>query len=103
MGEIPQTSGMASGRPRPRLIGRDRELEALSASLEQAREGARCVQVVGQPGIGKTALLRELGDRAEAAGDLVLSGRGAEFEQELPFGVVVDALDDYSARSSPSA
>jgi hypothetical protein len=54
------------------------------------------VRIVGEPGIGKTALLRELIERASERGDLVLAGRGAEFERDIPFGVWVDALDDYA-------
>ena len=50
---------------------------------------------MGEPGIGKTRLLDELGLRADARGHLVLSGSASELEQELPFWVFVDALDEY--------
>jgi predicted ATPase len=50
---------------------------------------------VGEPGIGKTRLLAELGIRAEQHGWLVLDGRAAEFERDVRFGVTVDALNDY--------
>ena len=56
-----------------------------------------CVVVEGEPGIGKTWLLSELRRRAEGRGHLVLAGSAAEFERDLPFGVWVDALDDYVA------
>ncbi|MGZ4232016.1 MAG: helix-turn-helix transcriptional regulator, partial [Solirubrobacteraceae bacterium] len=39
--------------------------------------------------------LFELGARAEARGHVVLGGSGAELEQDLPYWVFVDALDDY--------
>ncbi|MDP9075141.1 MAG: LuxR C-terminal-related transcriptional regulator, partial [Actinomycetota bacterium] len=42
-------------------------------------------------------LLDELAARAQHRDFLVLGGRAAEFEGELPFGVVVDAMDDYLA------
>jgi predicted ATPase len=51
------------------------------------------VVLTGEPGIGKSSLLRELGRAAEARGCLVLEGRATEMERELPFGLVVDALD----------
>ena len=35
--------------------------------------------------------------KAEQAGHLVLAGRAAEFEREVPFSVFVDALDAYLA------
>ena len=50
---------------------------------------------MGEPGIGKTRLLAELARRAEERGHLVLSGRAAELERDLPFWVFVDALDEY--------
>jgi len=45
--------------------------------------------------MGKTRLLAELTARAEARGDLVLAGAGAELERDMPFWVFVDALDEY--------
>ena len=111
MGETPQSvachslraAGRFSGvtRTARRLVGRERELDALRGALERAAQGAGCVRIVGEPGIGKTTLLRELVDAASERGDLVLSGRGAEFEQERPFGVFVDALDDYLGSLHP--
>jgi hypothetical protein len=53
------------------------------------------VFVTGEPGIGKTHVLAELVRRAEHRGCLVLEGGAAEYEEELPFGVVIDALDAY--------
>jgi len=49
--------------------------------------------LAGEPGIGKTALIGEALERAEACGFLVLSGRAAEFESDLPFAVLADALE----------
>ena len=80
------------------LVGREREL----ATIDRALAGrARCVAVSGEPGIGKTRLLDELVARAEAAGWLVLAGRGAALEAMVPFGVIVDALDDHLAALEP--
>jgi predicted ATPase len=79
--------------PRP-TVGRESELERLEAALD-ALDGrvSACIAVEGEPGIGKTRLLRELRDRAEARGDLVLSGAAAEFERSVPFSVWADVLD----------
>ena len=80
------------------LVGRDPELAVLDGLLAQTCAGAaRAVFVAGEPGIGKTHVLSELVRRAEARGCLVLEGSAAEYEQELPFGVVIDALDAYVA------
>ena len=53
--------------------------------------------VVGEPGIGKTCVMERLQALAAGREWLVLSGRAAEFERELPFAVLVDALDDHLA------
>src|SRR5262249_43630660 len=55
----------------------------------------------GERGIGKTRLLRELAARAAVRGHLVLSGAASEFENDLPFSVFVDALDEYVAGLEP--
>src|SRR4051794_17873278 len=79
-----------------RLVGRDRELGLLESTLDALSGGeAACLTVEGEPGIGKTRLLHELRTRAEGRGHLVLSGKAAEFERDLPFSVWVDALDAY--------
>ena len=86
------------------LVGRDRELDGLAALLDEADAGmARLAFVTGEPGIGKTALLAELLARAEDRGCLALHGSAAEFERELPFGLLVDALDEYLESLDPRA
>lgn len=85
-----------------RLVGRQAELERLDAMIAGLRaDGPRVVEVVGEPGIGKTRLLAELRARAERAGLLVLAGRAAELERGTPFGVVIEALDDHLAVVDP--
>ena len=86
------------------LVGRDNEQEVAGQLLEEAIAGApRVAFVVGEPGIGKTSLLDELAARAEQRGCLALRGSAAEFEQELPFGLIVDALDEYLGSLEPRA
>jgi len=84
-------------RPPPvTLSGRAPQLAELEAALERLRGGHPwVVQLIGEPGIGKSRLLAELTQRAEARGFLVLDGRAAEFEQDVPFGPIIDALNDY--------
>jgi DNA-binding NarL/FixJ family response regulator len=84
-----------SARP---IVGREAERQQLDAALD-ALDGraSACVAVEGEPGIGKTRLLWELRDRAEARGHLVLAGSAAEFERSVPFSVWADALDAYVA------
>ncbi len=81
----------------PPIIGRSAQLAALEDALKALEEReSPIVMVSGEPGIGKTRLLDELCARADGHGHLVLRGRAAEMEQELPFAVFVDALGDYA-------
>ncbi len=78
------------------LVGRVRELASLVDGFDGlASAGASWIQVTGEPGIGKTRLISEFCDLAQARGALVLAGHCAEPERDIPFGVVVDALDDH--------
>ena len=79
-----------------RFVGRSGELESLERLLDELDRGApRAVEVTGEPGIGKTRLLREVAGRAEARSHLVLGGSASELESDLPFSVFVGALDEY--------
>jgi DNA-binding NarL/FixJ family response regulator len=85
-------------------VGRDRESRLLGQLLDQVRTGRpRFVVVSGEPGIGKTCLLAALRAEAEQRGCLTLHGAAAEFERELPFGLIVDALDEYLESLDPRA
>jgi DNA-binding CsgD family transcriptional regulator len=84
------------------LVGRERELAAADAAIADVTGAeSRVLAVLGETGIGKSALLDALHDRAAAAGMLVLDGRAAEHERDVPFGLVVDALDDHVATLHP--
>ena len=84
------------------LVGRAAELGVVDTALT-ALEGRSfsALEIVGEPGIGKTRLLAELGRRGDAEDMLVLGGSASEFERELPFWVFVDALDEYLQALEP--
>lgn len=72
-------SGPAGRAGEAPLLGRASQLAELAAGLAQASAGqGRLFTVVGEPGIGKTRLVEELGQRAEREGALVLWARGWE-------------------------
>lgn len=84
------------------IAGRKTELAVLDRVLRDLPgSGLTAVQLVGEPGIGKTCLLNEMADRADADGALVLRGAASELDRDLPFWVFVDALDDYLHGLSP--
>jgi DNA-binding CsgD family transcriptional regulator len=73
------------------LLGREPERQALDRVLASARSGRSAVlALVGEPGIGKTALL---GYAAEEAGGMrVLRARGIESESHVPFAGLFELL-----------
>jgi ATP/maltotriose-dependent transcriptional regulator MalT len=84
------------------LVGRAEEIGVLERAMTGLKAGGpAAIAVIGEPGIGKTRLLSELAGRADESGCIVLSGSGSEFEQDLPFWVFVDALDEYVAGLDP--
>ena len=88
----------AAGPGVPPLTGRDGQIETLEGALMRAAAGSAAMVVVeGEPGIGKTRLLQEAASRAAAQDLVVASGTATEFERELPFGLVIDALDELLA------
>jgi DNA-binding CsgD family transcriptional regulator len=75
------------------LLERDAELVALRAAVAAARRRAGALVVIqGPAGAGKSTLLSAAEACGQAAGVLVLSGRGRELERTVALGVAVDLL-----------
>jgi predicted ATPase len=71
------------------MIGRDEELRTLRGLLTDAAAGrGGALMVHGPAGVGKSALLRELGAEAAESGFKVLRTSGVETEQWLPFAAL---------------
>ena len=85
---------MATGVTSTRLVGRSMELAQLEAALAEAATGQPSLAfVVGESGVGKSRLVRELETRAAAGGTRVLSGDCVELgEGELAYAPLVTAL-----------
>ncbi len=69
----------------PRLIGRAAELETLFGVVDRAPERGRALVVRGEPGIGKTSLLKAASRHATDSGVRVLSAVGVQSEADLAF------------------
>jgi DNA-binding CsgD family transcriptional regulator/tetratricopeptide (TPR) repeat protein len=79
-----------------RLLERAGELAALRTAVERASGGTPSVtMVLGEAGIGKSRLVRELSVAVQRDGVAVLRGDCVEFDGvELPYGPVAAALRD---------
>src|SRR5271154_7050871 len=67
------------------LVGRDKEMARLAELVSPPYEGSRALLLLGEPGMGKTALLAETVTRARSAGMRQLAATGRESEQDLAF------------------
>ncbi|MFN2303079.1 MAG: AAA family ATPase, partial [Anaerolineales bacterium] len=78
------------------LIGREEERRIIIDQIDDKLfTGEGCVvQIEGEAGVGKTRLMEEIARDVEWRGAQVLWGRGREKEVSLPFGPLVDAIND---------
>jgi DNA-binding SARP family transcriptional activator len=84
----------ASPRSSTLLVARLAERAVLADLVRRAAE-SRANDVVllsGEPGIGKSRLLAELGSLTRAVGGTLLAGRSFEAESVRPFGIWIDML-----------
>ncbi len=73
------------------LLGRERERQEIDLALVSARSGTSAtLALIGEPGIGKTALLDDAA--ARATGMQLLRARGIESEAQIPFASLLELL-----------
>src|ERR1022692_3458243 len=73
------------------LVGRDHERREIEQALARARSGTSAtLALVGEPGIGKTALVGYAADHA--AGMQLLRARGIESEAQIPFASLLERI-----------
>jgi len=92
---FPQACGEAAwpGDPRPApLVGRAAELSVLRGLVDPAPAASRVVLVLGDAGIGKTALLADMAQRARSAGWRVLAITGQVSEANVAFAALHQLL-----------
>ena len=75
------------------LVGRDGEMALLTGLLRDVSKGrGSSVLIEGEPGIGKSTLVRAVVAEAPVLGCQVFWGTGDELGQELPLLPVLDGL-----------
>jgi class 3 adenylate cyclase/tetratricopeptide (TPR) repeat protein len=85
------------------LVGRDEEMAALTGAADAARRGeGRVVELIGEPGIGKSRLVEELEARSQIASFWAVCD---EYESSTPyfsFRGLLHGLFDLARDASPS-
>ncbi|MGH2938920.1 MAG: ATP-binding protein [Solirubrobacterales bacterium] len=95
---LPGSLGSASAYP---FVGRSAELGKLRGLMPRAEGEGRLVCLVsGEPGVGKSRLLREFAASAATDGALVLYG-ACDARVRAPYGPFVEALDQLLREGDP--
>ena len=99
MPDLPGPLRLTSSFP---FVGRAAELERLRTLMPKAEgEGRRVVLLGGEPGSGKSRLVREFANEAAREGALVLYG-ACDAVVRTPYGPFVEALDHLARTAEPS-
>lgn len=88
-----------------KVVGRQEELDSITAFLDEVRDGPSALALVGEAGIGKSTLWRAGVEHARTRGLRVLSSRPAEAERSLAHvglgDLCEDVLDDVLPALTP--
>src|SRR5450432_1808794 len=77
--------GAAVGRGLSAYVGRERELELLERGLAEARKELHVIDIVAEPGMGKSRLLHEFRQRIDKEQAFILAGSCSPDGQQTPF------------------
>jgi class 3 adenylate cyclase len=79
-----------------RFVGRDNEIEVIEQAFTRARDGStQIVGIWGEPGIGKSRLLREFRESRKSDDFNYLEGRCLHYGRSMPFKPLVDIAKAY--------
>ena len=97
-GAAPRISQPKLTKPRPLLVGREREQGVLREHLELMLQGqGGSLLVGGEAGIGKTTLVEDQSIEAEERGCLVLLGHAYDLSVTPPYGPWLEIFRQYRA------
>lgn len=80
------------------LVGRRAEIAEIRAALEEDAATGTVLELVGDPGTGKSSLLALAVEEAAARGAVALAGQATD---GTPFGALAEAMDDHVAEGGP--
>jgi predicted ATPase/GAF domain-containing protein len=81
--------------PPTRLYGRDAEAADLVSTFERvAAGGHELIMISGDPGVGKSALVKELYRPVTERRGFFVAGKFDQLQRDRPYGPILDALDD---------
>ncbi len=79
-----------------RFVGRENELEILQEAFEKAKNGSsQIVGITGEPGIGKSRLLREFRGSLKSENLTYLEGHCLHYGSLMPYRPIIDILRAY--------
>ena len=77
-----------------KLYGREVDVALLQSLFDEASRGpAKMILIDGDPGIGKSALVAELGGKLVERAGYFISGKFDQFRRDVPFSAVVEAMN----------
>jgi len=86
------------------FVGRAREMQWLDQALAETCEGkANCISIVGDPGIGKSRIIREFLRSDRAFGCLVLKCKANSYVNITPYHGTITMLQNYLGITSHDA
>jgi DNA-binding CsgD family transcriptional regulator len=75
------------------LVGREADLDRIGAFIASIPRAGGPLLLMGEPGVGKTALLAAAGSQAEASGMYVLPTAGVEYKARVSYSGLQPLLD----------
>lgn len=92
---LPASSSGCSRDPGPSFVGRQEQLTELTSAFDDVRSGTFTFNlVVGEAGVGKSRLLREVERSARIEGFRCLTAEPVEAECRISLNPILDALTD---------
>jgi len=84
-----------------KVYGRKAETESLLRTFAEVTEGAsRLLLVSGEPGVGKTTLVREIHASVALSKSVFVAGKCNQLERNVPYGVFLQAFRELEAELS---